>query len=111
MGDPLKNKRITGNALLEAVCQAVHERREALGISQEELAHRAGLHRTYISDIERGARNPSLKTLSRLADGLEITTSQLIKMGEAAADSAADSKDDNDDSSVHAPEAGAKVRG
>jgi transcriptional regulator with XRE-family HTH domain len=81
----LKNKRIKGNTLLEAVCKAVYERRETLGISQEELASRAGLHRTYISDIERGARNPSLKTLSRLADGLEITTSQLIKMGEAKA--------------------------
>jgi transcriptional regulator with XRE-family HTH domain len=60
----------------------VHERREVLGISQEELASRAGLHRTYISDIERGARNPSLKTLSRLADALELSTSDLIRLGE-----------------------------
>ena len=81
----MKTNRIIGNQLLESVCRAVHDRRESLGISQEELAHRAGLHRTYISDIERGARNPSLKTLSRLADGLEITTSQLIKMGELEA--------------------------
>ena len=78
----MKSKRIKGNTLLEAVCHAVHERRELLGISQEELAHRAGLHRTYISDIERGARNPSLKTLSRLADALEISTSDLIRFGE-----------------------------
>jgi len=78
----LKNKRIKGNTLLEAVCKSVHERREVLGLSQEELAHRAGLHRTYISDIERGARNPSLKTLSRLADALEISTSDLIRCGE-----------------------------
>jgi transcriptional regulator with XRE-family HTH domain len=103
----LKNKRITGNALLVAVCRAVHERREALEISQEELAHRAGLHRTYISDIERGARNPSLKTLSRLAEGLEVTTSQLIKMGEAAASA----DPDNEDSTVRATDAGAKVHG
>ena len=82
----MKNKRIKGNTLLEAVCKAVHDRREALGISQEELASRAGLHRTYISDIERGARNPSLKTLSRLADGLEMSASQLIKLGELSAD-------------------------
>lgn len=71
-----------GNTLLEAVCRSVHERREMLGISQEELASRAGLHRTYISDIERGARNPSLKTLSRLADALELSTSDLIRLGE-----------------------------
>lgn len=71
--------------MLEAVCKSVHERREELGISQEELAHRAGLHRTYISDIERGARNPSLKTLSRLADALELCTSELIRLGESKA--------------------------
>lgn len=83
----VKNERIKGNTLLEAVCKSVHERREVLGVSQEELAHRAGLHRTYISDIERGARNPSLKTLSRLADALEISTSELIRLGEARAES------------------------
>jgi ribosome-binding protein aMBF1 (putative translation factor) len=85
----LKNKRIKGNTLLEAVCKTVHERREVLGISQEELAHRAGLHRTYISDIERGARNPSLKTLSRLADALEISTSDLIRLGESKSNESA----------------------
>lgn len=68
---------------LSAVCEAVHKRRGQLGISQEELAQRAGLHRTYISDIERGARNPTLKTLSRLAVALEISASRLIKMAEA----------------------------
>lgn len=68
---------------LAAVCDAVHKRRGQLGISQEELANRAGLHRTYISDIERGARNPTLKTLSRLAVALEISASKLIKMAES----------------------------
>jgi transcriptional regulator with XRE-family HTH domain len=84
----LQDTRIIGKRLLEAVCLAVSKQRERLGISQEELGHRAGLHRTYISDIERGARNPSLKTLSRLADGLEVSTSQLIKMGETIASKA-----------------------
>ena len=69
---------------LVAVCEAVHNRRGQLGISQEELAQRAGLHRTYISDIERGARNPTLKTLSRLAVALEISASKLIRMAEAS---------------------------
>ena len=92
----LKNKRIKGNALLEAVCRSVHERREQLGISQEELAHRAGLHRTYISDIERGARNPSLKTLSRLAEALELATSELIKLGETHAMNMPDAVDDDE---------------
>ena len=78
----MKSNRVKGSSLLIAVCQSVHERRDVLGISQEELASRAGLHRTYISDIERGARNPSLATLVRLANALELCTSELIKLGE-----------------------------
>jgi hypothetical protein len=42
---------------------AIKRKRSALGISQEELAARAGLHRTYVSDVERGARNPSLESV------------------------------------------------
>ena len=96
----MKNTRIKGNTLLEAVCKSVHERRELLGISQEELAHRAGLHRTYISDIERGARNPSLKTLSRLADALEISTSELIRLGETKAEDMPDSSESSGSNDV-----------
>lgn len=40
------------------------------------------MHRTYISDIERGARNLSLMNLSRLAEALEIAVSELIKLAE-----------------------------
>jgi len=47
--------------------------RNRLGISQEELAERSGLHRTYISDVERGARNVSLESMGKLARGLGIT--------------------------------------
>jgi two-component system response regulator len=54
---------------------AVRFRRDRLGISQEELAGRAGLHRTYISDVERGARNVSLESIHRLAAALEVSVS------------------------------------
>lgn len=57
---------------------AVRHRRGCLGISQEELAGRAGLHRTYISDVERGARNVSLESIHRLAAALEIPASHLF---------------------------------
>jgi transcriptional regulator with XRE-family HTH domain len=79
----VKNKRIEGHPLLEAVCKSIHDRREELGLSQEELASKADLHRTYISDIERGARNPSLKTLCRLAEALELSISALIVKAES----------------------------
>jgi CheY-like chemotaxis protein len=52
---------------------AVRTRRKNLGISQEELAGRAGLHRTYVADIERGARNLSLANIEKLARALGTT--------------------------------------
>ena len=51
---------------------AVKSRREVLGLTQEELAHRAKIHRTYLSDVERGTRNLSLINIERLAIALEI---------------------------------------
>src|SRR6267378_274626 len=48
----------------------VKRRRTDLGISQEELAERASLHRTYVSDVEAGKRNPSLASIQRLAAAL-----------------------------------------
>lgn len=58
---------------------AVKKRRKELGMSQEVCADRAGLHRTYIGDIERGARNPSLESIARLAKALSIPLSDLLK--------------------------------
>lgn len=56
----------------------VRQHRSILGISQEELALRADLDRTYISGIERGVRNPSLTSLVALAGGLDMNLSQLL---------------------------------
>lgn len=52
--------------------------REKAGISQEELAHRAGLHRTYVGSIERGERNVSLKNIERLANALKVDPVKLL---------------------------------
>lgn len=73
-----KRREGSDSSLLTALSYTVRERREVLRLSQEEVAHRAKLHRTYISDIERGARNLSLKSLYDLARALELTTSDLI---------------------------------
>lgn len=78
----LNNNSSKIDHLLKAFSFAVQRRREHLGITQEELAHRCGLHRTYISDIERGGRNLSFKNLSRLAKGLEVSISTLVRWTE-----------------------------
>ena len=57
---------------------AVKVRREQLELTQEDLAERAGIHRTYLSDIERGTRNPSLVNIDRLATALSISLPQLF---------------------------------
>jgi CheY-like chemotaxis protein/predicted XRE-type DNA-binding protein len=57
---------------------SVKVRRQQHGISQEELAERADLHRTYISDVERGARNLSLESISKLARALDVSISALF---------------------------------
>ena len=59
--------------------------RNRRGLSQEELAERADLHRTYISDVERGARNLSLESISKLANALEISLPILFAAPEIAA--------------------------
>jgi CheY-like chemotaxis protein len=56
--------------------------RSRLGISQEELAGRAGLHRTYVSDIERGARNVSLESIGKLASAMEIPVATLFSQSD-----------------------------
>ena len=59
---------------------AVNLRRLRLsaGLSQEELADRAGLHRTYISSVERAQRNVSLENLFKIAHGLEVSPQALV---------------------------------
>jgi transcriptional regulator with XRE-family HTH domain len=58
--------------------EAVRKRRREIGLSQEFLAEKANLHRTYISDIERGVRNPSLENIENLAIALDLKVSELF---------------------------------
>lgn len=52
--------------------RAIRKHREGIRLSQEDLAERAGLDRTYISGVERGIRNPTLKIMQRIADALGV---------------------------------------
>lgn len=57
----------------------IKELRVRQGISQEELAFRCHLSKNYISDVERGRRNVSLKAIEKFAYGLKVKTSDLFK--------------------------------
>jgi transcriptional regulator with XRE-family HTH domain len=57
---------------------AVRRYRQRLAISQEELAWRADMHRTYLADVERGARNLSLSSMARLVTGIGVSLSQFF---------------------------------
>ena len=57
--------------VLRAAAAEIKARRASLQISQEELAHRAGVHRSFVARLEVGATQPSLSVLFRLARGLE----------------------------------------
>lgn len=58
---------------------AIRLRREALGLSQEELGYLAVLHRTYIGSVERGERNITLLGLLRIADALQLKPHELLE--------------------------------
>lgn len=59
--------------------QAVRETRESRGLTQEQLAFASGINRSYIGDIERGARNVSLLNIVRLSNALGVSTSALFE--------------------------------
>jgi len=71
-------------AFQAALGTAVKARREELKHTQEQLANDSGLHQRWISNVETGKRNPSYSSLRRLADALELSTSELIARAEAA---------------------------
>lgn len=59
--------------------KAIRSRREILGISQEKFALKIGMDRTYYSSVENGKRNVSLENIKKIADGFEISISELFK--------------------------------
>jgi transcriptional regulator with XRE-family HTH domain len=67
-----------GAEIIEVVAKNVRRLRLAAGFSQEALGEEAGLHRTYISQIERKQLNPSLVTLGRIAKALGVRPDQLL---------------------------------
>lgn len=67
------------STVLRKLGDAIRTAREQQGISQEELAFRCGLHRTYVGSIERSERNVALENIVKIAKALEIDAWQLLK--------------------------------
>lgn len=68
--------------LVVALGQVLQEHRSQLHLSQSQLAESSDFHRSYISDVERGYRNISLKNLNRLALALKTPASTLLMLAE-----------------------------
>jgi len=69
----------------QAFGQILRQLRQKRGLSQEELALESGYHRTYISQLERGQKNPSLQTIFQLAKALNMEPSEIIERVQALA--------------------------
>jgi len=65
---------------LEKFGERVREERHRLGLSQEELASRAGVHRTYIGMIERAEKNITLENIEKIAKALEIPLGKIMNL-------------------------------
>lgn len=77
MAEKLKPEK--ANKAYQALGAQIRALRKKRGWSQEELAHHAGVHVTYLSGLERGHRNPSLNIIVQLASALKVTPSELLK--------------------------------
>lgn len=73
------------DALQTALGEAVRRRRQIRELSQEELAHLSGLHRTYVSDVERGLKSASIRALVAISGALKVSPSVLLREAEEIA--------------------------
>lgn len=70
---------ISDSEILKKFGERVRQLRKQKDISQEELAHRADLHRTYIGMIERAEKNITLLNIEKIANALEITVKEIFE--------------------------------
>lgn len=62
----------------ELLGRRIRTHRESLGVSQEEMAARCGLHRTYYGSVERGERNVAIQNIIRISDALGVDPAELV---------------------------------
>lgn len=71
-------KAITHKDILQKFGDQLQKVRKSQGISQEDFAAKLSMHRNYIGMIERGERNPTVRTLYKIAKALKVTSSDLL---------------------------------
>ena len=72
------SSQVATDLFLSAFGNHLRSLRKQAGLSQEETAHRAGIHVTYLSGVERGLRNPTIRNVRRLAQALGVPTKELF---------------------------------
>lgn len=77
--------KITLKLLKESLSQNIKRLRKERGISQEKLALRAEIDRSYMSELERCLANPSIEALLRISNALEVTPSELLQLNKKKA--------------------------
>jgi transcriptional regulator with XRE-family HTH domain len=73
--------KVTMPALKQALSTNIKRLRKEQGISQEKLALKADLDRSYMSQIERNLANPSIEALLRISNALDVAPSELLQLG------------------------------
>jgi len=76
--------KITGTDIRAVLAENIRDYRRGKNLSQEELAEKCGLHRTYIGSVERCERNVTLSTLEVLASALGVSVPELLSKKEIA---------------------------
>jgi transcriptional regulator with XRE-family HTH domain len=82
----MKKKSSLADSYVSALSVALERRRRELGLSQDEVAERSGLHRTYISLIERKATNFSIRIFLKLTEALEVDPAEIMRTAENLVD-------------------------
>jgi len=82
--DAEEGERPGNGCLVSALSAVIRKRRLSLSMSQQVLSEKTGLDRSYLISIEHGKRNPSITTLSQIAAGLQMSTSELLNLAEIA---------------------------
>jgi transcriptional regulator with XRE-family HTH domain len=79
---PILQETIAMSTVVIRIGKSIREARKRRRLSQEALAELAGINRSFLGEIERGEATPSIQTLQKLANGMDVKLSELIRQYE-----------------------------